>query len=124
MGSKLFRSDGQRQRMVKTCLIDITADDDLSTAIDLEGCPLLGMLVPAMNGTPTLTPMACDTIDGTYLDLLDQDGSTSAVSIQAGASAFAVSSDYLTPLAGYRFLKWKSTVPQTSDRTLTMVLAP
>lgn len=118
----LLNIGGQRQCKTVTCLIDISEDDDLSTVTDLEGLALTGLLVPVTNGTPALTFQVCATEDGTFVDLLDKDGSTNAVEISGGAAAFGVSADDLSPLAPYRFVKVKSSVAQSADRTLTWIL--
>lgn len=118
----LLNIGGQRQCKTMICLIDISEDNDLSTVADLEGLALMGLLVPVTNGTPTLTFQVCDTEGGTFVDLLDKDGSTSAVEISGGAAAFGVSSDDLAALAGYRFVKVKGSVAQVADRTFTWIL--
>jgi hypothetical protein len=72
----------------------------VSDGVNLMFRPIMGLAVPVMNGAPTVNVEI--SLDGTnYYDLLDSDGATQAIGITAGAAAFMVSSDDLTPLAGY-----------------------
>ena len=92
-------------------------------AVSMIGRPILGLIVPAMNGTgPTVTPQISPDGDNWY-NVWDQDGSTESVEITAGVSAFAVNSEDLSPLAGYVardvWIRLVSSVAQTADRAFT-----
>jgi len=112
-------------------LVDISEDDDASVGRHLLGRPILGLLVPICNDTPTITFEI--SIDGgsNWYDLHDSDGSTDPISITGGAAAFFVSSDDLSPLAGYCgrvdgetkvLVRAVFSAAQTSDRTLTWLV--
>ena len=80
--------------------IDITADDDRSAGVDLDGKPILGLLVPVLNDTPIVT-LELSADGENWYAIKDANGSTDSVSITGGTTAFFVSSDVLTPLAAY-----------------------
>lgn len=111
-------------------LLDISDDDQNSQGVNLAGRPILGLIVPVTNGTPDITFEV--SVDGgsSYVDLLEDDGSTAAITIAAGAAAFAVSSDDLSPLAGYActagahsvLVRGVFSVAQLADRTLTWLV--
>lgn len=108
-------------------VLTYTADDDATAGVNLAGLPILGLLVPVTNGTPTVTIEI--SLDGgsNWYALKNADGSTDSISISAGATAFFVSSDVLTPLAAYVghlrdvtndiLVRLKTSVAQTADRT-------
>jgi len=94
-----------------------------SDAVSMLGRPILGLIVPAMNGTgPTVTPEV--SLDGSnWYSVWDQDGATEALEITAGVSAFAVNSEDLAPLSGYVakdvWIRLVSSVAQTAERAFT-----
>ncbi len=75
-------------------------DNNDTPGVNLAGFPILGLLVPILETTPTITPQV--SIDGTnFYDIYNADGATASISIVGGAAPFFVSSDVLTPLAAY-----------------------
>lgn len=119
----------QRKTYLVADEIDISEDDDASQGVDLGGRPIMGLIVPALNDTPDLTVEV--SVDGgsNWVDLLQDDGSTQGITITGGASAFAVSSDDLSPLAAYCggehsdvLVRLVASVAQTSDRAFTWVV--
>lgn len=106
-------------------VLDYDADDTHTAGVNLGGYPIMGLLVPVVNGSPTITIEA--TIDGTnWYALKKSDGSTDAVSVVGGATAFFLGSDELTQLAAYvgripegtqLKVRLKTSVAQTADRT-------
>lgn len=111
-----------------TAILDYDVDSTHTPGVNLQGYPILGLLVPITNGTPVVTIEI--SIDGTnWYALTTADGSTAAISITGGATPFFVSSDVLTPLAAYVgslrdvsndiLVRLKTSVAQTADRTFT-----
>jgi len=96
---------------VKSCQIPI--DGKTSTVVDLEDCEILGLILPTLvSGDLTFT--VCATSDGTFVDLK---------SITASTGGFAVTSDDLAGLKGYRYVKIVSATTQTTTaRTFTWLL--
>lgn len=99
--------------------ITYLTDDDLSDAISIRGHAITGLLIPTID-SGSITFMVSDTKTSTYYTLNDKDGT--AITITAGTGGFAVSTDDLTPLAAYRFIKVKTSVAQTADREFTFIL--
>lgn len=121
-----------RNAMRKEVVLDYDVDSTHTPAVNLGGFPILGLLVPIVNGTPLITVEVC--IDGTnWHPLLKGDGTTDAISISGGAAAFFVSSDVLTPLAAYAghqqpnmwandiLVRLVASVAQTADRTFVWI---
>jgi len=100
---------------VVTGLIDISEDDDLSAAIDLDpshewqGFDFVKIMIPAMTAA-NLSLMGCLSIDGTFADI------AASESIPVTTSARA---DTLK-LGGFRFIKIKTSVAQAADRTFSL----
>lgn len=111
-----------------TFTLTYTVDDDATDWKSLNGKPLMGLLIPVVNGTPDITVEV--SIDGgtTPITLKDNDGSGDPITITAGATAFAVGSDWLTPLAGYAGencdIRFVFSVAQTADRIITALSQP
>ena len=111
-------------------VLDFATDNDDTPGVNLGGFPILGLLVPALESTPTITVQVC--IDGSnWYDLLTEDGSTAAISITGGATPFFVSSDVFTPLAAYTGslqpvvndvqVRLHLSAVQTANRTFTWI---
>lgn len=96
---------GETQVNSRGCLqLEATIDSGgtQSNAITFDGRPILGLLVPAVNGTgPAIVPEVSEDVGVTWNSLLDKDGASEAIEVTGGAAAFVVSSDDLSPLAGY-----------------------
>ena len=82
-----------------------------SGAVDLEDCEILGLIIPTLISA-NLTFTVCDTLAGTYVALKSK--GAAALSITATTGDFAVSSDDLTGLRGYRFVKIVADAAQTT----------
>ena len=96
-----------------------------TTSEKLLGRPIAGLFLPVLNGTPLIT-FQVSLNDITFMDLLDEDGATDAISIQGGVAAFAVSSDDLSPLAAYAsnehvWVRLKSSVAQSPARAFVLL---
>ena len=111
----------ERAASLGALLVDVSVDDDKSEAFTLPGRPILNLLVPALNGTPTITVEASPDNGLTWVALKDSDGATDAISITGGASAFWVSADDLSPLAALCqpdiLLRLALSAAQSADRT-------
>jgi len=122
---------GTRNARLFVDVLDYSEDDDATAGVNLQGYPILGLLVPILGSTPTITIEI--SLDGgsTWLALKNADGSTASVSITGGATAFFVSSDVFTPLAAYCahlrdvtndvLVRLALSAAQTADRTFTWI---
>jgi len=98
-----------RQHGYTTCVI---ADEGTTSATaDIEGYSITGLLIPTIDSA-NLTFTVSNLVAGTYYTVKDMDGST--FTITAGTGAFAVGSDDLSPLFGYRFIKVVSSATQSA----------
>ena len=103
---------------VKSCQIAI--DGQTSSAVDLEDCEILGLILPALISC-NLTFTVCATLAGTYVALKSK--GAAALTITATTGGFAVESDDLVGLKGYRFVKIYADAQQTTTaRTFTWLL--
>lgn len=73
-----------------------------SAAVDLEGMKEIGLIIPTID-TGDVTFEVSDALDGDFVALKDK--SPAALTIVAGTGGFAVTSDDLKGLVGYRFVK-------------------
>jgi len=109
----------RRQPTVKTAVITFATDDDLSAEVDLAGYGLIGLIIPTIDsGNVTFEVSA--TTGGTFVTLKDAVSAT--LTITAVTGNFAVSADELAALSAYRYVKVKTSVAQTANRTFTFVL--
>ena len=101
-----------------TCAI--AQEGSTSSVADVEGYAICGLLIPTLDSA-NLTFTVCNTSDGTFQTVKDKDAS--AHQVAAATGNFALSSDDLTPLAGYRYIKIVADASQDSaERTFTFVL--
>ncbi len=106
----------------------ILATGTLSSQFDLQGYQLAGLIALTNSVNGTLGFMVSDKPDapdfpggqtGVYRTLYKNDGTT--VQITAPSGQFAISSEYLLPLVGYRFVRVSSTA-QTTGLSLVLTL--
>ena len=105
--------------------VTIANGESLSTAANLDRLALVGIVLPSSWTAASLTFQACETYDGTYVDLYDTGGTE--VECQAVASRWIAIApqDFLSA----RYLKVRSgtsavPVNQGAARTITLVLRP
>lgn len=79
----------RRSCVPKTATVDIGVDDDLSSAICLDGFAIGMVYVPSTFDGTAITFSVCDTIDGTYQPYEGADGNAVSVTTNA-SSAFAL----------------------------------
>jgi hypothetical protein len=109
-------------RSTATVLIDISADDDLSSAVDLGGDTLCGLVLPSNYTTAAIT-FHVSTDNSTFVPLYTADGQVSIANTEAVASR-AIS---LNPADwyGWRYVKIATGTAQTTDdKTITLVTRP
>lgn len=93
-----------------------------SSAVDLGGETLLGIITPASLASTSLAIYVCNTLNGTYLPLKDKTG-TAITSITTSSSAEALSvGDLVQQLKGWRFIKLEAGSSETS-KTIIIVSA-
>ena len=103
---------------VKTCTIAI--DGLTSGAVDLEDAEILGLIIPTLISA-NLTFTVSSTLAGTYVPLKAK--GAGALTITATTGGFAVTSDDLVGLKGYRFVKIVADAAQTTTaRVFTWIL--
>ena len=103
---------------VKSCTIAI--DGTTSSAVDLEDAEILGLIIPTLISA-NLTFTVSSTLAGAYVPLKTK--GAEALSITATTGGFAVESDDLLGLKGYRFVKIVADAAQTTTaRVFTWLL--
>lgn len=110
--------------LAKSLDVDILDGASLSAAVNLQGGIITGIYVPASWTTAALTFQACDTADGTFVDMYDSDGNE--ISVAIGSSQFVAINP--TNFYGVNFIRLRSgttgtPVNQSGDITLTLKLA-
>ena len=107
---------------IKYTLIDVSADDDLSTAIECLGLILLGIQLPS--GWTTATVTLQGSIDGgtNYFELNDEDDAAiTFTSVVASHICYALPS---TPMiGGLTHVKLALGTAQTADQTVGVIFA-
>jgi len=108
---------GKRVQFFETV---IPAAGSQSAAINLYGYALKGVVMPAAFTGATLTLLASDREDGTYLAVFD--GGGAAVSLTVAASRYVVlTSAQADAVAGINFLKVASGSTEAAPRSLKIV---
>jgi len=102
---------------VKSCVTAISTKT--SAAVDLEDAEIFGLILPTLTST-NLTFTVSSTLAGDYVTLKAKDGT--ALTITATTGAFAICSDDLIGLKGWRFVKIVSSETQLAARTFTWLL--
>ena len=97
----------------------IASGDTASAVVDIGNKTICGLLIPTLD-SGSLTFQVSEKADGTFYTLKDK--TPASHTIVATTGLFAVASDDLTELAGYRFIKIISAATQTAARTFIWVL--
>lgn len=106
-----------------TFLFDISADDDLTAAVDLTGCYVQEIIMPAAWTAASIVVQLCETVDGTY-EPYQLYGATDPLEIKTEAGVR--SGDLIQFLIGDCYVKLESVtvgtpgtpVQQAVDRTV------
>jgi len=98
-----------RQHGYNTCTVVSGATK--SSVIDLYGFTNYGLMIPTIS-EGTVTFEASNLEDGTFYVVTDK-GASTALTIASSTGGFAVESDDLAPLAGYRYVKVVTGVTQS-----------
>lgn len=96
-------------------LIDISEDDDLSNAIDIEGKVLVGLVIPSnFDGTTVKFQVSHDNV--TYQALYDDGGTEISITVAAsrGVGITAAKAEALAP---WRYIKLVTGTAQTTTDT-------
>jgi len=105
--------------------VTIANGESLSAAANLDRLALVGIVMPSGWTAADLTFQACETYDGTYVDIYDTGGNEVTVTTAASRWIAIAPQDFLSA----RFLKVRSggagaAVNQAADRTITLILRP
>lgn len=90
-----------------------------SSAIDLAGMRLVGVILPSGFDGTTLGVKAADTLGGTYYTVAD---GTAAVSLTVAASQAVGFKDQIPTMFPWRFIKLVAGTAQTGDVDITLAL--
>lgn len=104
------------------CLIDQSADDDLSVAVNLGGRVLTGIVMPTAWTAANISFLA--SVDGTNFYALESvaiDGTITALAITSPAASKHYAID-VTQWYSVRWLKIATSAGQAADRTIKLVL--
>jgi hypothetical protein len=102
----------------------IAVSGTTSGAVDLSGCTLVGLFIPATFDGTTLTITASPTLGGTYVPVQVDHTSASAYTITTTASQYVPLSNLAIP-AGLEFIKLVAGSTQTSTSTvITLAVRP
>lgn len=110
----------------KNCLIDISEDDDLSEAINVQGYMLLGIEFPAEWTAASVTFQGTFESGGTLKDIYDEDNNE-VTWTGAGASKILLAGGTAPLIGGFHTIKVRSGVTATpvaqgADRALKLLL--
>ena len=104
---------------VVECKIAIASSTTVSALVDLENRAIVGLVLPALTSTNLSFKVAANPTD-TPVDLKNADGT--AITITAATGGFAIDSDDLVCLAGYRWMQIIASVAQAANRTFQLLI--
>lgn len=103
----------------------IAQNATLSGAVDLGTMKDMGLIMPGVWTAAHITFQVCDTLGGTYAELVDATGTEVNIAVSAGV-AYSLATSTQRLLAPWRFIKIQSgatgaTVAQTAARNIVIV---
>lgn len=101
------------------CKITIANSTTVSDLVDLGNRAIVGLVLPALTSTNLSFKVAAHPTD-TPVELKNADGT--AITITATTGGFAVDSDDIVCLAGYRWVQIVASVAQAADRTFKLLV--
>ncbi len=104
-----------RTSEVKT--VTIGASGTVSGAVDVSGYNHIGFVMPSAWDTADVKLSACDTADGTFLAVYDEDGE---FGVTGGTNRVLSIPHVIAPLT---FVKVVASATQTSARTIKLLLS-
>mgnify|MGYP001575742486 CR=1 FL=1 len=106
-------------RSSATLVATIAASATTSSEVDLEGFPVISLVVPTIT-TGTISFQAATASGGTFYAVKGED--LVAFDIDSGTGALVVSADDLTALSACRYVKLVTSATQAATRTFTFLL--
>lgn len=100
------------------CFIDISADDDLSSAVNIGGACSIAIEWPSAMTSATAIIQGCNTVDGTYLNIEATDGTALLVTVTVSTIAALSLDVYEELLASINFVKLLMVGAEGADRTI------
>ena len=107
---------------LKTSLIDISADNQLGSAIDMEQYNYYAITLPVMTGVAAMGFWGADDADGTFVEIKDESGTAVTIATTASSTTYSLDVATMRYLLPFRFLKPRAGDAQAGDRTLTFRL--
>ena len=102
----------------------ITNGTTQSNAVNLSGCSLCGIFIPATFDGTTLTVQVAPTLNGTYINAQAASSASAVYTIAAAANQY-VPIENLAIVAGWQFIKFTAgTTQTTTDTVLTLAVRP
>ena len=97
----------------------IASGQTKSRVVTVCGYTVMGIILPSLNSC-NISFEVGHTPEGQFVSLIDNDGALDPV--PAGEGGCAISSELIAPLAGYPYFKIVSSVQQTADRNIKIML--
>lgn len=114
-------SSNQFQSLIKTDLVaTILSGQTASDAIDLSGCELVGLIMPAAFTGTSIKILSSPTLGGTYQNIYPS-GADYSMTVAASKN---IPVENLAIMAGWRFIKLVSSGAEGADRSITLAVRP
>ena len=111
---------GQPKLRYETATIDISADDNISSVIQVGAGEIVGVIAPSNFTTSNIQFQACDTVGGTYLDVYDADNALVAITSATASRFYTIS---FIGIKGLGFIKLNAVTNQiTADKEVIVVI--
>lgn len=107
-------------RLTNDLSVTILSGQTESDALDTNGTSLVGYVLPAAFTGTAITFKVCDTLDGTYLDLYNTDGTLISHTVAQGTAVAISPLDF----AAFRFVKFVSGSSEGADRVINIQARP
>jgi hypothetical protein len=104
--------------VTKDLTIDISADDDLTDALDLRGKALVGIVTPAALTSTSMTFKFSHDSGTTFTDLYDSSGNQVSITVAASRFIGLLAEDFV----GATHIKLATGSGEAADRTITAVM--
>lgn len=95
---------------------------NISEAINLEGRTLTSLKIPTGYVSGNITIQACETENGTYVDLYDSFGSIVTLTVAGDNRVVALTNNHMQAVASVQYIKLKSAQNVVADRVFNLIV--
>lgn len=101
--------------------LTIKSGQNVSDYADIGRCTMAAIVIPAGYAEGNITLQACDTSNGTYMDVYDSSGTIVTITAAGASRVISLTGTQFQAIAPLSFIKLKSATNAAADRAIPVL---